>query len=503
MIQQKPTVMLIPTEEPMEGDCACPGLGVLPLKQTNFQAQDCACPDAGLVGPSHLSLPAGPWRYPADLYRAPLPGAHEIVFAPRPGARIAVLSPTARRILDAFALPRGLPQAMDTLPDLEPGDVVHTARALADQGLIQNVAGAVSPCQALPHTLTVWLHVTRRCNLQCAYCYAEKGEEEMSDATGQAVLQAVVKSAARHGFRALKLKYAGGEPTLNFGLVQALHDRAEALAARGGLALHEVVLSNGVGLGTTLLTAIRDMGMQLAISLDGIGAAHEAQRGANTYLPTTQAIEEALRLGLKPHISVTVTSHNARALRQVVAYALERGLTPNLNFYRECGEACQAMDWRAGDRVLIEGVRTALAEIEARLPEQSIAAGLLDRANLAVPHFHTCGAGQSYLAIDPQGRVSRCHMDMSTTLGHAWEGDPLAAIQEPTGGWRNLEVDGRRECSSCIWRYYCTGGCPLLTYRLTGQDDGASPYCEVYRTLLPEVLRVEALRLLRLKGRYD
>ena len=48
------------------------------------------------------------------------------------------------------------------------------------------------------------------------------------------------RSAANNGFQAVKLKYAGGEATLNFPLVRALHSHAVDLAARRGFELREV-----------------------------------------------------------------------------------------------------------------------------------------------------------------------------------------------------------------------------------------------------------------------
>ena len=54
----------------------------------------------------------------------------------------------------------------------------------------------------------------------------------MDEATGRAAVEAVMRSAVANGFPAVKLKYAGGEASLNHRLVVALHDYARDLAAR-------------------------------------------------------------------------------------------------------------------------------------------------------------------------------------------------------------------------------------------------------------------------------
>ncbi len=47
---------------------------------------------------------------------------------------------------------------------------------------------------------------------------------------------------------------------------------------------------------------------------------------------------------------------------------------------------------------------------------------------------------------------------------------------------------------------WCAGGCPALTYRVTGRFDVRSPNCRIYQALFPEVLRLEGLRLLQYAG---
>jgi uncharacterized protein len=60
-----------------------------------------------------------------------------------------------------------------------------------------------------------------------------------------------------------------------------------------------------------------------------------------------------------------------------------------------------------------------------------------------------------------------------------------------------VAVEEKEGCRTCDWRYWCTGGCPLLTYRATGRSDIKSPNCNIYKALFPEALRLEALRLLK------
>lgn len=503
MTKQKPTMWFSQIDR-VEADCACSDTGapVLMMHRNRQIAggeyeQDCACSQVGQSAQKLTPLHASLWQRPPDLYRADLPEQHVLAFAPTLSTGIVVLNEPACSILDSFAAPRRPSQAVEMLPGLDPVDVERTVFQLAQQGLLRPADEQQEVrCPVPSHTLTVWFQVTNQCNLRCSYCYVHKNGEAMDETTGKATVEAVFRSAKRHGFQAIKLKYAGGEPTLNFSLVRSLHTYAKLLAESYGLELREVLLSNGVGLPDTTIVAVRDMGIRLALSLDGIGITHDVQRGEGTFVQVMQTVERAIALGLRPHLSITVTAQSVDGLPDTVAFVLDHDLPFNLNFYREHDYEAQKTSLRADNERLIGGMQAAFALIEKRLPQRSIVGGLVDRANLSFPHSRPCSAGQSYIVVDHRGRISRCQMEMENVIGTVWEDDPLAIIRSAQNGFRNLEVDARDGCDACTWRYWCAGGCPLLTYRLTGSH-GRSPYCEVYRALFPKVLYLEGLRQLK------
>jgi uncharacterized protein len=451
----------------------------------NHYDDDCACPS---LDPTPGAGPgaAARWQRPFDLYRAPLPQNHELIFNPTNPASVVVLNRPARRLLDSFSTPRQLSNPLDS--------------QLVDLHLIQPTARNLQPANLQtgtyqPETLTAWLHITNRCNLNCTYCYVHKSDEEMSKSTGKAAVNAAFHAAINNSFRAVKLKYAGGEPTLNFPLVHSLHEHALSLANDHRLELREVLLSNGVALSDEILVALREMDMRLAISLDGAGAAHNTLRGTGTFAQVAHTVERALILGLELHLSITVTAQNADSLPEAVAYALAHKLPFNLNFYREHCSGNETV-LRADNARLIREMTAALNVIEKNLPARNIIGGLMDRVNFSAPHAHPCGAGRNYLVIDHHGRIARCQMTMGQPVTDVEADNPLQAVRECADGFQNVSVDEKVDCQDCPWRYWCAGGCPLLTYRTTGCSDDSSPYCSVYKALFPRLLRLEGLRLL-------
>jgi len=350
-----------------------------------------------------------------------------------------------------------------------------------------------------PLVLAAWLHITDRCNLRCDYCYTAHAAADMSLAIGRASIDAIFRSAAAHGYHAVKLKYAGGEPLLQFPLVLELHRYAQAQAARSGIALAGIVLSNGTLLTAEMVAQMQTVGLRLMISLDGIGAAHDCQRhyadGRGSFTEVARAIETALAGGLMPEISITISGRNAASLAETVAWVLQRNLPFSLNFYREHSRSRCQSDLQLEDERIIAGMLAAYRVIEGNLPDRSLLGALADRANLSGPHLRTCSAGQSYLAFDTQGRISKCQMDMAHPVTNCSDSDPLASCRVSDIGLCNPIVDEKEECKACAWRYVCGGGCPLQAQQITGSYYGKSPYCAIYQALLPEVVHLETLRL--------
>jgi len=483
---QQPFVLYEAAQFITEQDCACAAEESAPLllhSDVRTDADtDCACAETST--PAAAPKAIGAWKRAPALYRAPLGEDCEAVFNVGRPSGVAVLNRPASDVLQAFRQPRPLQD--------------ETSRQLAMAGLLVP-AGAPQETRCPsddPATLTAWLHITNACNLRCTYCYVQKDSAAMDEATGRAAVEAIFRSAARHGFRAVKLKYAGGEPTLNFALVRWLHAHACAQAEQHGLALRATLITNGVNLSDGVLAFVAECGVRLAVSLDLCAQAHDRQRGRpgyeSAYAEVRRNIERAVQHGLRPHLSITVTGADDEVSADAVRFALGMGLPFNLNFARQ-------PDGYLSDAQIagvIRSVRRAFAEIAANPPSYSLL-GVLDRADFARAHGYTCGAGRWYLVIDHFGRISPCQMRMDRTVGDVCMSDPLAAVR---AAFVNLPVDERGDCAGCTWRYACGGGCPLMAGQPVGGRASASPYCAAYRALYPELIRLEGLRLLRLHG---
>jgi len=349
--------------------------------------------------------------------------------------------------------------------------------------------------------LTSWLHLTDRCNFRCKYCYLPHVNEDMSLDVGRASIDATFRSALIKGFKQVKLKFSGGEPLLRFPLIVELLTYAQLLAKRNELGLKSVVLSNGTLLTKSIVRTMNSLDIGLMISLDGLDKIHNQHRpykgGRGSFNDVAKSIDLAISEGMTPSISITVSNQTADSLDTIIKWVLERDLPFSLNFYRENDYSILVEDLLIEEQKIIDGMLKAYSVIEKNLPRNSLLGGIVDRANLSHPHNRPCGVGDNYLVVTQNGAIAKCQMQILNPITDVYAKDPLEVIRIDEAGIQNIEVDEKGECRTCEWKNWCAGGCPLTTYRKKACYNEKSPYCNIYKTLIPEAIRLEGLRLLK------
>ncbi len=450
---------------------------------------DCACSSTPFTittaKPTETQFSTSP-----DTYTSPLRQGFHLAFSPFAPAGPSVLNPAAWRRYQAFTQnPQPLTEAID--------------RELAQQNLLIPISRPPQIQPAASEQLTAWLHVTNACNLDCPYCYVRKSSAHMNLQTGLNAVESLFTAAHRQGLPGIKLKYAGGEATLHFSLIQKLHDRALQLSEQTGLTLREVVLSNGVALTPTMLDWFERTQARLMISLDGLGSVHDHQRplkgGGASFAQVVHTLENLVKpRQIDLHLSVTVTGASAPYLAELVSWILAHDWPFSLNFYRQTPLSADRHELELEEQAIISGMQAAYKVIEQNLPDRPLLNGLLDKVQ-SQAHTHTCGVGQTYAVITHTGQLSQCQMQLDNPVSDRVNPHTLLPLLAK-GPIQNLSVQEKLGCQSCTYRYRCTGGCPVETFRVTGRWDVKSPNCGVYQALYPELLRLEGLRLLNVHG---
>ncbi|MBV8439845.1 MAG: radical SAM protein, partial [Hyphomicrobiales bacterium] len=132
-----------------------------------------------------------------------------------------------------------------------------------------------------PKIRALSLAIAQKCNLGCAYCYAQQGDfgapaKNMSLADALSAVELLVGEAER-GER-LNLAFLGGEPLVNRPTLRAAARRARELAETRRAIINYSITTNGTLLTEDDARFFEEFGFAVTISLDGPREVHDALR---------------------------------------------------------------------------------------------------------------------------------------------------------------------------------------------------------------------------------
>lgn len=140
--------------------------------------------------------------------------------------------------------------------------------------------------------MDVSLILTHRCNLACGYCYA--GEHHKTD-IDEDVLRQAVDLLYSDGAACAQLSFFGGEPFLNFDAMKRATELAEGRAKELGTKLLLQCTSNGSVIQDEHVRFVRDHGVRVTVSIDGIREAHDRNRPCAGGAPSFDQVCGGLR----------------------------------------------------------------------------------------------------------------------------------------------------------------------------------------------------------------
>ncbi len=448
---------------------------------------------------------------------------------------LALLSDDAAALLDR-ADGRSLADLARTLA--RPLDALtREAHFLARHGMLtgDGLPAMHRPAPAPPR-FDLWVHLTNACDLDCPHCYIEKDGRSMEPAHVDALLATLTRTA-REGARSVHLRFAGGEPMLRFDLLREVFLKARAALDREGCALTAAVLTNGTHAPPEALAWMQSHRIAVSVSVDGVGDAHDAMRprlgGGGSFTLVERSLRAYRDAGIEPYALVTVGRANLRAMPALTDWLLEQRMGFRYSLVRDLDGGDALLDarshgWRAG-LVQLRRRLTRSADTPRMLAGDALAEVLdvfddcyarIERAMPVTPSFRrthrfcdlewrrpirkACGAGESSLAVSHDGRVSPCQAALHRPDTSSLDGDRslqrLAPAVTQLGDFRRHAPDG--PCATCAFRHSCAGGCPLMLHTRDGAITGQSPYCEVFRAVLPKILRLAALDLVHEQRRH-
>lgn len=325
--------------------------------------------------------------------------------------------------------------------------------------------------------------LTQSCNLRCLYCYGEGGEYghkgNMEEKTALQAVDWLIKQSGK--VKKIHIGFFGGEPFLNFSLMQKIVDYARKRTREVDKKVGFHATTNGTLLEEKQINFIMEQDITLMISFDGHREIQDAQRpfagGKGSYDFIVPKIKNLLAVRPQtPGHAVLIGDTDPQKVKEALQ---EIGFTEvSITPASDCMLSCKAKHHKP-DRNLhnvlelleqetntwLEGIKARDSRALKQLKSSSeIYRGLLNFLHNNKRYF-PCGAGLGLTGISITGDVYLCHRFVGMEdyrLGNIFDKhtDRDAYLKSP--------ISFVQECSQCPARYYCAGNCRYDNAASTG-----------------------------------
>lgn len=372
--------------------------------------------------------------------------------------------------------------------------------------------------------------VSLRCEHSCPYCQvSRRTDDKVAFDMSWEVAQRSLELAFRSPSPAIKIEFQGGEPLLNFPLIERLVVEAKRLNEQANKYLAFVIATNLALLDENVVAFCRTHDIFLSTSLDGPRDLHNQNRprpGGDSYERTISGIRAA-RAGLgRDRVSALMTSTNASLgrVRDIIDEYLRQGFDSIfLRPLSPYGCAIRTKSYRSYDTdqwlsFYFEGLDYIIELNKAGVPfVESYAATILTKM---LSPFETgyvdlmSPAGIGIAAIiynyngdvyaSDEGRMLAEMNDTTFRLGHV-ERNSFEEIFTSEQLLRPLEESFARSapmCSECAFEPWC-GADPVFHHATHGDFVGRKPesaFCHrnmaIFRRLISMMRGDESVRML-------
>lgn len=355
-------------------------------------------------------------------------------------------------------------------------DVAEDEVAAVDPALLEHlVNGGFFEAKADDgRVVSAYLHVTQRCNLDCAGCYSlDEQRNALADAPLSDVLHAVDELAAAG---LAQLVISGGEPFLRADLPDIVaHAKRDAGIAK------VTVLSNGTRITREALERMAPYADCVSVSFDGCSAAAPAYiRSEQRFDELVEAVKLIQAAGVEAHVLPTVHAKNVDDLAAYVQLSRDLGATLNFSLL-----SCEADDAALGELLPGDDELRALGRSLLTLDNGRPIPALDAPVGMNLTVKKNCGAGFRTLSVAADGTVYPCHMlhRREFAMGNAFTGTLADALaSDVSRAFRDLDVSTYEDCGTCRYMRICGGGCRARSLFESGNLKSKDSYCLMTQT---------------------
>jgi uncharacterized protein len=324
------------------------------------------------------------------------------------------------------------------------------------------------------------LCLTHDCNLQCAYCYAgRKFKQSMSWDTAKQAIDFVFEYSIRraallHNPPDAVLGYFGGEPLLEWDLLQRSADYAIAEAIRKGIALKKTLTTNMTLMDDARFDWLCARGFYLGFSIDGNAAMHNTLRrfpdGSDSHAACERALQYITGPTPRGEVIVVVDPRNVQHLEDSVDWLLSadiRNIALNPNFYIRWPNDAKARWQAAYERIGDLYIQCYRNRKPARI--NFIDGKIRVRIKEGYAACDKCGFGKNEIAISASGNIYPCERIVGDDTSEKFRiGNVYTGFSKKRAQIIASRGNKVPECLDCSLRERCMNWCSCINYQTTG-----------------------------------
>lgn len=326
------------------------------------------------------------------------------------------------------------------------------------------------------------IELTRACNLRCKHCFNLSDVALPEELSFDEICELVNKIIASQDKRTKDktIVISGGEPFLHhdiFKIIDYINEQGYCVE----------ILTNGTLMTSQIIQFLSKKNVKVRISLDGCTPeTHEWMRGKGTFSKAIRAIESARDANINIGITTSISDHNFHEIEEILKLVDDL----KVDFFQfiivnQLGRAIKSIATYLSDATIYEKFYVVAKDRpDFRESMRDSTLGNMIACNITGLFFHHCGLGlQKNYYVQANGDMFPCRATIlpELKLGNVRELELTSFIDfknEKLEELQQLKVDSLNPtCSSCSFRYWCSGDCRGETYQSTRNFFLPSPHC--------------------------
>lgn len=378
---------------------------------------------------------------------------------------------------------------IDKLPsNLQTYETLSAAGVISDKD-----SGEVEQPHSSELSLLI-LDTTSRCNLSCKYCFVS-AEQEGTDMTLEIALSAISLALDYPNCSdTLTIEFSGGEPLLNYDLIEELIPKAKTLALEKSKSVNFTIQTNGTLLTEEIALFLKENDVEIGISMDGTKEEQNKYRVFNDGSGSYDIIKRNICKIKSECCDASILSvvSSAKQYDSIIRLATENDIKYiRTNIVMPIGRAEINSDFESNESKLSDIADKFLCVSHDVLSGEDTVNDATLRFylwNLLLwqPHMcfrSPCGAGKNQISVTSNGDIYPCQEWRNIhdiPIGNVMSEIPLKSILENSDRVKSIQEKDTKKtelCHECDWKMFC-GICTREIYSKSPEMDEKIPQCE-------------------------